>query len=73
MTYEIKNQLAEIAALLRSSSRKRKFDPIKQSLLNKGFDTTKEKGNKSDPAVLVTQLDYNKLMMLEPRLLAKDA
>lgn len=43
MTDEIKNQLTEIAALLRSSSRKRKSDPIKQSLLNKGFDTTKEK------------------------------
>jgi hypothetical protein len=43
MTDDISKQLAEIASLLRSKQRKRKADPVKQSLLNKGFDIDKEK------------------------------
>lgn len=39
----ISKQFADIAALLRSKQRKRKADPIKQSLLDKGFDVDKEK------------------------------
>jgi len=40
---DIKASLSEIAAALRSKSRKKKLDPVKQSLLDKGFDMDKEK------------------------------
>lgn len=40
---DVAGSLAEIAAALRSKSRKKKLDPVKQSLLDKGFDTDKEK------------------------------
>jgi len=40
---DIKASLSEIAAALRSKSRKKKLNPVKQSLLDKGFDMDKEK------------------------------
>lgn len=42
---DVVGSLKEIAAALRSRSRKKKLDPVKQSLLEKGFDVDKEKRN----------------------------
>lgn len=40
---DILGSLAGIAEALRNKSRKKKIDPVKQSLINKGFDPDKEK------------------------------